>query len=283
MIDPSELIIDDSNWQEHTVAPIIDGQQMAFGAVPRDYSRHPVGSYGTIEPFAIPLIPRKDWSRRIRDMEQSQSRLSDLRMIGNGGNPIPSTNQGNRGYCWAHSPVSAALLDRARDNQPYAPLSAYAIACKVKNYRDQGGWNPQAVEFLIKTGCPTSATWGQQSVNPANDNARTWQEASRYKLTEGFMDLSPPIYDRNLTFDQLMTCLLLRIPCPVDLMWWRHSVCAADPVEFDASLALSDINRWGVRIWNSWSDAWGTLGMGVLRGSKAVPDGATACKVMTLH
>ena len=281
MIDPREnLVIDDDNYLEHVVDVVVDGERKGFGMTPRNYGLHPVGSYAGIERFNMDLIPRSEWSSRIKDEEQAKSRLSDLRDIGDRGNPIPSTDQGTKGYCWAHSPVSAAMISRAKDNQPYQRLSAYAIACIIKSYRDQGGWNPQAVEFLINRGCPTVKTWPEKSMSRSNDNAATWAEAAHFQLKDGWMDLNVSAYDRNLTFDQLATCLLSGIPCPVDLMWWGHSVCAVDLVEFDSSLALSDINRWGIRIWNSWSDSWGTRGMGVLRGRKAVPDGATAVRAL---
>lgn len=281
-IGPNEIVIDDSNYEEHTQEVVIDGERKAFGLVPRNFRRQPVGSIRGIARFDMPIIPREEWSSRIKDLEQSRTRLSDLRDIGGDGSPIPSTDQGNKGYCWAHSPVSALMLARARDGQPYVRLSAYAVACMIKNFRDQGGWNPQAVEFLIKTGCPSVERWPEKSMNRNNNNQQTWAEAKQYRVTEGFMDINTSVYDRNLSLDQLMTCLLSRIPCPVDLNWWGHSVCAVDAVEFDDSLPLSDPNRWGTRIWNSWSDSWGERGMGVLRGRKAIPDGATALKVATL-
>jgi len=183
--------------------------------------------------------------------------------------------------CWAYSTAAAIIACRIRDNQPYVRLSAHAVAFKIKNGKDQGGWNPLSVEFAIKTGYPDVSVWPEKSMNRTHDNTATWLNAARNKIVDGWMELTPPVYDRNLTFDQLMTCLLLRIPCPVDYSWWGHSVCAVDPVEVDSSLPLSDIRRWGVRIWNSWTDNWGTLGMGVLAGNKAVPNGATACKGTT--
>jgi hypothetical protein len=203
---------------------------------------------------------------------------ADLRTIGNNGGHVKSLDQNGHGYCWAYSTASAITACRIRDNQPYARLSAHAVACKIKNFRDEGGWNPLSVEYAIKHGYPTVATWAEKSMGKVYDKPETWAEAAHYKIVDGWMDLQASIYDRNMTFDQLMTCLLLRIPCPVDYNWWRHSVTGCDPVEVDSSLQLSDIRRWGVRIWNSWTDNWGTMGMGVLVGNKAVPDGATACK-----
>jgi len=199
------------------------------------------------------------------------------------------------GNCWAHSTVSAAILSRAAANQPYADLSAFAIACIIKNYRDEGGWNGESMQFLRERGCPTSKTWPQQSTNRSNDNPNTWAEAAQFKDTEW-----EDVPDRD--FDQLMTFLMMGIPAPIDLNWWSHSVAACDPVngtsdqsrmntrtasgklaslqEFDAIWETSVGGGFGVRIWNSWSNNWSDNGMGVLTESKATPDGSIALRVM---
>lgn len=279
-IRPGELVIDDNNYLEHVEA-VIDGKTMARGYVERDYSKNPVGSYRGVEPFKLSLIPRAEWSSRIKDGSEAKATFADLRTVGNNGGHVKSLDQNGQGYCWAYSTGGAITACRIRDNQPYVRLSCHAVAAKIKNFRDEGGWNPLSVEYAIKHGYPDVSVWPEKSMSRSHDNTATWLNAAKHKIVDGWMDLTPPVYDRNLTFDQLMTCLFLRIPCPVDYNWWGHSVCAVDPVEVDASLPLSDIRRWGVRIWNSWTDNWGTLGMGVLAGNKAVPNGATACKGTT--
>lgn len=278
-----EPIIDDANYEDYQLAPVIDGELRSKGMDATLWQqRDAVQSYSAIKPFGIELFPRSEWSQRIKQMEDSRMRLSDIRLIANHGRPIPSTDQNGKGYCWAHSPVSAAMISRAVEGQPYVRLSAYSIACKIKGFRDQGGWNPEAAQFLYEHGVASVETWPEKSMNRGNDNANTWAEASLYRCTEGFWDIRQSKYDRNLTFDQLMTCLLLNIPCPCDFSWWGHSVCALDPVEVNDGYPVNDVRRWGVRIWNSWGDNWGALGMGVLAGNKAVPDGATAIKSMRL-
>jgi hypothetical protein len=277
---PGELVIDDDNFDKF-IDVSVDGNAMGRGYVERDYSRNPVGSYEGVEPFKLAVIPRAEWSSRIKDGVEAKATYADLRTIGNNGGHVKSLDQNGQGYCWAYSTAAAITACRIRDNQPYVRLSAHAVAAKIKNFRDEGGWNPLSVEFAIKTGYPDVSVWPEKSMSRNYDTTATWLNAARHKIVDGWMELTPPVYDRNLTFDQLMTCLLLRIPCPVDYNWWGHSVCAVDPVEIDSSLPLSDIRRWGVRIWNSWTDNWGTLGMGVLAGSKSVPNGATACKGTT--
>lgn len=260
--------IHDGNWQQYVSNPVVDGEWKAKGLIPRDYQSYPEGWYPGSVGFDMPLIPRSEWSGLIKEMEHTKSRLSDIR------GDIPSRDQNGRGYCWMHSGCSAALVLRARDNQPYIDLSAYMGACLIKNYRDEGGWGAQGLDWLVEHGLPDSKFWPQKSASRSNDTPEMRANAKLHRVTEGWMDLSRPQYDRNLTFEQVMTCLLCRIPVIVDFNWWRHSVCALDPVE-------TSPGAFGIRIWNSWGDGWGDRGMGVLSGSKAIPDGATAPRVMT--
>lgn len=276
----SDFVIDDSNWQDHVQPVEIDGEVKGFGAVRRDYSRNPLGYAKGIEPFNIPLIPWDEFPSRIKDMEQSQTRLSDLRKIGNAGGHVASLDQGTEGFCWAYSPASAIMIVRARDNLPHVRLSAHAVGCKIKNFRNQGGWNPQAVEYGIQHGYPDVEHWKEKSMSRSNDTPATWANAAKHQIIEGWMDMTPAFYDRNLSLQQLLTCLCLRIPCPIDLMWWRHSICAIDPVDADQSLRANNPKRYGWRFLNSWSDRYGVLGTGVVAGSKAEPDGGTAIKVV---
>jgi len=264
-----ELHINDDNWQDHHTA-VVDGVVMRKGLIPRNYTTHPVGCYGSAPAAVdIPVIPRSEWSERIKDMEAQQSRLSDIRLAGNNGAMIPSLDQNGKGYCWAHSTTSCMTVLRAVMNQPYVPLSAYAVACIIKNFQDEGGWGALSLDFVTTRGVPSSEFWPMQSMSRSNDNANTWANAALHKATEGWADLAVAAYDRNLTFDQVMSLLLSRCPVVGDFNWWGHSVCLLDPVE-------TSPGQFGVRIWNSWGDSWSDRGMGVLSGSKAIPDGAVA-------
>ena len=64
---PNELIIDDSNYLQHVDVNVVEGKLFGKGYVERDYSLFPVGSIRGIEAFSIPLIPRNEWSSRIKD------------------------------------------------------------------------------------------------------------------------------------------------------------------------------------------------------------------------
>ena len=300
-----EIIIGSHNFAEHCAEPVIDGERRSFGLVPRNYDTHPRGFYARIQAVDFPLIPRSEWPVRIAEKEAKKTRLSDIRMTGMFGAMIPSRDQNGRGYCWFHSGTSAMLLLRAVMNAPYADLSAYAGACIIKQFRDEGGWGAQGVDFQIERGIPTSEFWPQRSVDRANDNPKTWANAKLHRVEDGWIDLAVAQYDRKLSFEQMITCLLQDVPVVSDFNWWSHSVCSIDAVNgatdayrstMRASsgklFTLHEFNEiWGVddevtggigsRILNSWGDVWSDNGMGLLAGSKAVPDGAVAPRITT--
>ncbi len=267
-----ELVIDDSNFHLHTEGNVVvDGERKSFGMIPRDYTKYPLGCYASAPAYDVnmPLIPRSEWSARIREMEAQKSRISDIRATGKFSGLIPSLDQNGKGYCWMHSGVGATIMLRAVNHMPYVSLSAYAGACIIKGYRDEGGWGAQGLDFLTQRGIPSEEFWPQRSMSSSNDKPATWENAALHKVTEGWVDLQAAQYDRNLTWDQVMTLLLSRVPVVGDFNWWGHSVCLIDPVEVSPG-------SFGVRILNSWGDSWSDRGMGVLEGSKAIPDSSVA-------
>jgi hypothetical protein len=107
----------------------------------------------------------------------------------------------------------------------------------------------------------------------SHDNAATWENAAGHRITEGWYDVTKQAYDRNMTYDQMMTCLLLCIPGAYDFNWWGHSVELDTPVEKDGE------------VWpegdNSWTDGWGDKGRFTLMGKKAIPDGGIAVRAVS--
>lgn len=253
-------IIDDSTPIDELLNPHVEGE-----AKGRGYDPDQVIPGMFDPPKDLPLIPRSEWSDRIKEKEEKKSRISDVRTW-------PSLDQNGQGYCWAYSTTSCVMLLRSLMNQPYVRLSAHAIGCKVKNFRDQGGWCGLSAQFQREHGCPSVEYWVEKSMSRSYDKPETWENAKLHMVTEEWADLTKAVYDQNLTFDQVATCLLCNIPCAVDFDWWGHSVCAMDLVEVEPG-------SFGLLILNSWSDSWGERGAGVLRGDRAIPHGAVALRV----
>ncbi len=259
----TDIIIGDHNHQDF-VDPIIDGEQKKRGLIPRDYSKHPVGCFEFAKPFDLPLIPESEWEDRLAAQKAAKAQLSDVRNRGMNGGVIPARDQNGKGYCWAHSSVSAMLIARAVEGQPYADLSAFAVACIIKKFRDEGGFGAQSLEWMAEHGCPTSEFWPQQSMAKTNDNEAMRANAKLHRYTE-WMDMEP----RNKA--QLVTCLLSGIPVVSDFNWWGHSVC---------TINLESVKPFRTRILNSWGK-WNGDGTGILEGSKAIPDEQLAPRVVT--
>lgn len=261
-----KIVITDNNWQDY-VDVSVNGEAKGRGYTPPPRSWQ--ASYGAVN---FPLIPRSEWSERIREQEANKSRISDIRMTANRGGHIPSYDQGQNGYCWAHSVVMAIQLSRAVANMPYVRLSAYSVAAVIKNFKNQGAWGALALDFIQDRGVVPMSLWPEQSMDRSLDNAANWDAAKDFRVTEAWQDEDVAVWDRNLSFDQVATLLLMNQPVVVEYNWWGHSVCAMDLVEVSR-------NSYGLRIINSWSDRHGTLGTEVLTGSRAIPDGAVAPSV----
>jgi C1A family cysteine protease len=236
------------------------------GAEPCDYTKNPPTLRAL--PKDMVLIPRSEWDARIKEQEERQSSLEHIRMTGANGSMIPSLDQNGQGYCWAYSVTGSIMMARARDNQPYTRLSAHGVACKVKGFKDEGGWCGLSAEFIRKNGVPSVQAWPEKSMARTNDNAATWEDAKKYIITEDWVDLNAGhVADQNLTIDQIATLLLTNNPLALDFAWWGHSVCGIRWCKIEAG-------SYGPKILNSWTDQWEDNGMSILQGEKAKPMGA---------
>lgn len=248
------------------------------GLVPRDYRKHPVNSIQWDATGAI--ISREFWPELIAEQIDSESRISDIRRVADYGQAMESLDQGQEGFCWAYSTVACMMLTRAVANMPYERLSPHAIGCKLMNFRNRGAWGALSMEFVSRHGCPNELYWPQQSMSRANDNDECWDDARRFKVTEGYLDIKVDAWDADLGFDLIASLLLQRVPCVLDFDWWGHSVCGMDLIDLDNGKPVSDIERWGIRILNSWSDSWGEDGEAIIEGRKCIPMGSCAARVL---
>ena len=267
ILRPKEVVITDDNYLEFAPPQdaVIDGEKKGYGHMPRDYEAIPEGSMGFCAPFNLPLIPRSEWRDRIEKMERDKTRLSDVADQAG----LKSLNQSNTNYCWTNAVITAMHTLRAWQNQPFVELSSASVAAKIKNYRNQGGWGTQALDYIVENGVAPASLW------PVNywqsnkyDTAECQAERKKYSVKK-WWEL------KARSFDQMMTCLLLRIPVPIGLNWWSHEICAMDPVVIRTATRSEDCD-YGPRIRNSWGDSYGDHGFAVLNQSKGTPDDAVA-------
>lgn len=245
-----------------------------FGLVPRDYSTDPQTMFAP--PSGLKVIEESDWDAYYDEQEAMQSSLEHLYLSGPNGTPaFKNLNQGADGYCWAYSTGHSIMLDRLRRNLPPVRLNPHATAAIIKRGRNEGGWCGQSAKFGRENGYAVEGTgpgqWPLQSRNLKYDTPELREEMAKYKIEEEWVDLTQQLYDQNLTKAQVATCGLTSIPGPGDYNHWRHSVARVRWVRIERG-------SWGQLILNSWPN-WGRHGLGVLRGSKAICDGALAIRL----
>jgi hypothetical protein len=239
---------------------------LAFG---KGYDPSQVVPWMFAPPAEIPLVPESEWIPRIRDRKKYKTGLRDLFRAGKVGTV---KDQNGEGYCWFYSVTRTVEYVRAAMNLEYVALSAHSGACKVKNFRNEGGWCGLGAQFVRANGVVPESLWPAKSMSRAHDTAANWAEAAKYRITEDFVDLARAVYDQNLTWNQVVSCLLQNIPVAADYGWWGHSVCLVDVDEIDGEVCPDGDN--------SWTPGWGDNGTFRLQGRRKYPDGAVASRVV---
>lgn len=245
------------------------------GYVPRDYSLYPQEMFDA--PSTMQLIPESDLDAIYDEQEARQSSLEHL-FIRDGVTPaFVNLDQNGHGYCWAYSTGHAIMMQRLASGQPMVRLNPHGTAAIIKGGKDEGGWCGLSGKFAEEHGYGPEGNgpgeWPLHSRSLSNDTPAFRANCAKCKVTESYVDLTRDVYDRNLTEQQLWTCLARNQPGPVDFNHWGHSVCAIRWVRIERG-------SFGLLILNSWK-GWGRLGLGVLQGSKRRPDGALCVRVTT--
>lgn len=203
---------------EYAPLSIDDAQGVDGGYVPRDFEADPLGE-GYAAPFAIPVIPRSEWAERIEEMERTKSRLSDVcKRAG-----LTPLHQGQTNFCWANGVVHCVEILRVAQGQPMVRLSPASVGGPITRYRNVGGWGSQALKYVAEHGAVPQEQWPANAITSKYDTPETRAARKLYQADEWY-DLRPR------SFDEEMTCLLLRIPVAIAHNRWRHLVTAVDPV-----------------------------------------------------
>ncbi len=179
-------------------------------------------------------IPRSQWHARIKQGQGTF--LSDL--VKQQG--IKAKDQNGLGYCWVYGSTRAVEVRRAVQGLPLLDLSPESVGGPCTNWRNQGGYAGEAFDQLQNYGaCETSFMDAPHSLRPGRWQAG-WQENARLHEAIDW-------YDIETSFDEVVTCLLERIPVAAGLDWWGHLVCFLDPIILpDGSVGVLFQNSWGV-------------------------------------
>jgi hypothetical protein len=209
------------------------------------------------------LIDSSEWQARIEEVEATETRISDFCLQYD----LPCKDQERTNYCWMNAPTHAHEILRLLENAELITFSPASCAAQIKNYRNQGGWGLEAVEFIIKNGQVPTNLWPANAIDPKYATRENLEIAKNYRIQK-WIELQP----RNIP--QLISLLLRRIPVAVGYSWWGHEVLACDPVWLDGTIAM--------RFRNSWGMGWGEKGFGILQGTRMLPDDAVAPLTSTI-
>lgn len=257
------IVIDDSNASSYaSFDPIINGTQMSRGLLPRDLSVHPFGGLAAAEPFDLPLIPRAEWLDRIEEAERKRTHLRAL--CEDAGMQVLDQNGTN--YCWINAPTWCVMVQRIAAGLPMVRLSPASVGAKIKNFRNNGGWGTEGLQYIEKHGLVPQAIWPANAIDRSYDNAASDAERPKFRVREW--------WDIPRNFDKMATCLFLNIPVAIGLNWWSHEVTAMRVVSLGGG-------KFGIEIANSWGTGWSDNGYGVLTESKGTPDDAVAPRTVT--
>lgn len=257
-------IIGDDNWQDH-VDVTIDGEFKSRGYRPRDLQRHPFGSFAA--PFDNSMrIPESEWDERIEEEDRTKSSLVDIADQAG----LKVLDQNGTNYCWINATVHCVELMRLVQGQPLVKLSPASIGAKIKNYRNEGGWGIEGLEYLIQHGVapvntPEGAScWPANAINPSFDNTKS-RELRKLYMPQDWLEI--PARD----FGAIASLVLQKIPVSCGYAWWSHQVTCVKLVKMPNG-------DYGMVIDNSWGTSYGTNGRAILTRSKATPDDlAVAC------
>lgn len=243
----SKFLIDDSTaWKVKTPDPSINGR----GLERRDYSAQPYGSVPGVSAYAGAVKTKAECIEIARQRKAAKAMNRDVADLFS----IPIYDQNGTNYCWINAVIKMLLYAQAKSGQKVVQLSAASCGAPIKNFKNQGGWGGEAIEYLKKHGGVPVEFWPNNAIDrkydtPANDARRV-----PFKAVE-CMELE----ENNL--DQLRSVLSDGWLVAAGLPWWGHEILITDYDDDDTYLFD-----------NSWGLQWGDRGRGALTPKKAQGD-----------
>lgn len=247
---------------------------MSFGCVPRDYDVDPPQMGDSPAGIDTTLDVIAYYKER---MDQKATTIHRYLQgdIENGMPVFTNLDQNGQGFCWAYDTAQMIMLDRMNRNFPTVRLSGHAVACKIKNFRDEGGWVGLSARFARGGdpnfpgigGYPSTDVWPEQSMSRKYDTSDTWENAALHKSLEDWYDLGKREYDQTLAAKQIQTLSVTGCPVGGDYNKFSHSMAIADVGLLDGVLHPVVLNSW---------KGWGYHGLGLLYGMW--PDNACAIR-----
>lgn len=268
MLYAGEQVFDDSNYE-----PLRgDGKRVTFNGETFNLSyQMPTAAdvrKGLLctTPFAaaFKLIPRSDWSAMLKEQIRLKARFSDHCKF-------PAYSQNGTNYCWINGPAQVMTAQRLRQGLPLRILSAASGGCLIKNYRNVGGNELPAIEWISRNGLCTVDKWPNAAIDRRYDTDQTRRDRVHYKATEW-------ISCRG--FDEFATCCLLGMGGAIAYYWWMHVVTICDLVEIEPG-------HFGFRIRNSHGVNWGAknehgyAGFAVFAEGKGTPGSGVMLQQVT--
>ena len=216
-----------------------------YAGVATPFPRNLVLSWDTLKELARERKARKATHRDV-------ARQAGLR----------SKNQQRTNYCWINSPAYCVEYVRVRAGLQHVPLSPASGGGPIKNFRNQGGYGRQALQWIEERGLVPSERWPDNAIDPAYYTDANRALALYYRVTEWW------VFEPG-DLQAVLSCILgLDNPVSVGLNWWRHQVSYTGAEEQDGQL-------WP-EFRNSYGDEWQDDGYAVLKGDRARPDDAVA-------
>lgn len=166
---------------------------------------------------------------------------------------LKSLDQDGLGLCWAFSSTKAMMYLRIKQGQIPIRLSAWWVAGKVKNWRDQGGWGAESLQQIAEHGVPEESFC--PSYRSSYDNEACRADAALHKCLEWWEGDDDP----EKAFWQASSAHAMGLPTIEDYNWWGHSVNGVSTWSYKQKKKFID---------NSWGETAGDKGIYTIEGRK---------------